>query len=42
MATHALIPGGGGHMVALSNPGILAERLETYLLDTKGARRGGW
>ena len=29
----------GGHMVALSNPATLADRLETYRLDVPGTRR---
>lgn len=31
----------GGHMVALSNPGVLAEKLEAYQLDARDGRRGG-
>jgi pimeloyl-ACP methyl ester carboxylesterase len=30
----------GGHMVALSNPGELADRLETYRLEARRGRRG--
>jgi hypothetical protein len=30
----------GGHMVAMSNPGELADRLETYRLEARRARRG--
>ena len=30
----------GGHMVAMSNPGELADRLETYRLQVRRARRG--
>lgn len=29
----------GGHMVAMSNPGALADRLETYRLRARGKRR---
>ncbi len=29
----------GGHMVAMSNPGELADRLETYRLEARRARR---
>lgn len=31
----------GGHMVALSNPGVLADRLEEYGLDTRADGRAG-
>ncbi len=31
----------GGHMVALSNPGELADRLVAYLCGSRGERRGG-
>lgn len=30
----------GGHMVAMSSPGELADRLETYRVEAKGERRG--
>ena len=30
----------GGHMVAMSNPGALAHRLETHRLEARRARRG--
>ena len=40
LATYAQIPGGGeaidgGHMVALSNPAALAERLVAYRLEVQ-------
>jgi pimeloyl-ACP methyl ester carboxylesterase len=31
----------GGHMVAMSNPAALADRLEAYRLDVQGGRRDG-
>jgi pimeloyl-ACP methyl ester carboxylesterase len=31
----------GGHMVAISNPGALADRLEAYRLEVQGSRRKG-
>jgi len=32
-------PVNGGHMVALSNPAALADRLEAYRLEVQGERR---
>ena len=29
----------GGHMVAMRNPAVLADRLEAYRLDVQGERR---
>jgi hypothetical protein len=29
----------GGHMVAMSNPAVLADRLEAYRLEVQGERR---
>ena len=31
----------GGHMVAMSNPGELADRLEAYRLEAQAEPRGG-